>query len=572
MHHYSQLIGKIYDAAQEPTHWVELLAELEEICGGLTGDMQHGEEVLEPHFLRALKINQQTRQLKQENRTSAAILNRLPIGILVVNRNAVPVSLNARAKTLLNHQTVLRIHLGSLVCDSTQQTKQLHQLIQQCISNPQEYQGEPLQVCDSRGQATSLWITPSNSQCNKEDEDEYAVIYLSSPLIRPECNARALRETYDLSEAETRLIKTLVNGCNNLNEAAELLGLSIHTVRTQMKKVFEKTDTSSQLEIVKKVLRSPEMIVGESLQLESVADFLNAEWPGDTSGKKAALFDGRKLAYSEYGDAEGYPVLYFHSNTGGELECDHGNDVLLQHGIRLISVSRPGFGESDRSPQYSLLNHAEDIKQLLDQLGIQSCAILSLSSGAAHALACCHHMPERVRHVCMIGPTGLQISKDDIALYTGSFGARIFAKLTMSMPKVMLQVIEIGHNMFSHDIESFWQKVDTYLCDNDRLEISKHRESMIRAFLQANQRGNKQTAKEIALLIQPWGFEPANIQTPVTVWHGQHDLFTPIAVCRNMVARLQNVELHEIEHEGFYMTFKQWPNIIENLAKQLQLE
>ncbi|MDQ6997576.1 MAG: alpha/beta hydrolase, partial [Mariprofundus sp.] len=265
----------------------------------------------------------------------------------------------------------------------------------------------------------------------------------------------------------------------------------------------------------------------------------------------------------------GYPVLYFHSNTGGELECDHGDEVLLQYGIRLISVSRPGYGESDSSPQYSLLNHAEDIKQLLDQLSIQHCAILSLSSGATHALACCHHMPERVRHLCMVGPTGLQISKDAIALYAGSFGARIFARLSLSMPKVMQQVIEIGHNMFSHDLESFWQKVDPYLCDNDRLEISKHRESMISAFLQANQRGNRQAAKEIALLIQPWDFEPANIQTPVTVWHGQQDPFTPIAVCRNMVARLQNVELHEIEHEGFYMTFKQWPNIIEGLAKNI---
>ena len=62
-----------------------------------------------------------------------------------------------------------------------------------------------------------------------------------------------LRATYGCTAREATLAGALTDGCT-LAEAATTLGISIHTARTHLKRVFRKTGTSRQTELLRLVL------------------------------------------------------------------------------------------------------------------------------------------------------------------------------------------------------------------------------------------------------------------------------------------------------------------------------
>ena len=62
-----------------------------------------------------------------------------------------------------------------------------------------------------------------------------------------------LRATFGCTAREATLALTLSRGCT-LAEAAGVLGISIHTARTHLKRVFRKTGTKRQTELLRLVL------------------------------------------------------------------------------------------------------------------------------------------------------------------------------------------------------------------------------------------------------------------------------------------------------------------------------
>src|SRR3954471_10418484 len=116
------------------------------------------------------------------------------------------------------------------------------------------------------------------------------------------------------------------------------------------------------------------------------------------------LGDGRTLAYAECGDPDGWPVLGCHGSPSSRLER-HVEDpeTYRRWGVRLVVPDRPGFGRSEPSPGRRVLDWPGDVAQLLEHLGIARLAVLSLSGGAAYALACAHVLGERVHAVGILG-------------------------------------------------------------------------------------------------------------------------------------------------------------------------
>src|SRR3954471_5104021 len=116
------------------------------------------------------------------------------------------------------------------------------------------------------------------------------------------------------------------------------------------------------------------------------------------------LRDGRTLAYAEWGDPGGWPVLGCHGSPSSRLER-HVEDpgTSRRWGVRFVVPDRPGFGCSDPQPGRRVLDWPDDVGQLLEHLGIDRFAVLSLSGGAAYALACAHVFADRVHAVGVLG-------------------------------------------------------------------------------------------------------------------------------------------------------------------------
>ena len=114
------------------------------------------------------------------------------------------------------------------------------------------------------------------------------------------------------------------------------------------------------------------------------------------------LSDGRNLAYEEYGDPQGTPVLSFHGCPSSRLDAAPAHPAALSLGIRLISPDRPGIGRSTYQPHRRLLDWPDDVAQLTEALGIERFAAMGWSSGGPYAAGCAARMKERVTNVALL--------------------------------------------------------------------------------------------------------------------------------------------------------------------------
>jgi pimeloyl-ACP methyl ester carboxylesterase len=114
------------------------------------------------------------------------------------------------------------------------------------------------------------------------------------------------------------------------------------------------------------------------------------------------LRDGRALGYAEYGRSDGVVVVSAHGGLVGRLDVAAAAPFAERAGVRLISPDRPGIGLSDPLAERTLLGWADDVAELLDQLGVDRFAAMGWSMGGQYAAALGHAMPTRVLRVAIV--------------------------------------------------------------------------------------------------------------------------------------------------------------------------
>lgn len=67
--------------------------------------------------------------------------------------------------------------------------------------------------------------------------------------MSPESGGKVVAALFGLTEAERRIFENVADGLT-VQETAEKLGIGVSTVRTHLLRVFEKTDTGRQAELV----------------------------------------------------------------------------------------------------------------------------------------------------------------------------------------------------------------------------------------------------------------------------------------------------------------------------------
>jgi pimeloyl-ACP methyl ester carboxylesterase len=120
--------------------------------------------------------------------------------------------------------------------------------------------------------------------------------------------------------------------------------------------------------------------------------------------------DGREVAVCEWGDSSGRPVFYLHGAPGSRLlrhVGPHGSDALYaDHGLRVVTLDRPGYGCSTRRPGHRVVDAADDVAAVADALGLERFGIVGVSAGSPAALASAAALGPRVVRVGMVVAPG----------------------------------------------------------------------------------------------------------------------------------------------------------------------
>lgn len=235
---------------------------------GRSGNYQSHElallELLIPHLQRALQINQRMWQLTHEADVIHGTLQRLTIGVILVDATGTPLFLNKQAEAIVAAGTGLTLSKNALRVPTQAGTQRLHKLIFDATRAPQKTGGTLSIFSPLSQQPLSILVTPLNRE--KEDcfgfdvPNASAAIFLGSAEQQLEFSLEGLNRLYGLTRAEARLATALANG-HSMEKIAEQFGVSKHTVRSQLKSCFRKTGTSRQTELVKLMLCTPAALI-----------------------------------------------------------------------------------------------------------------------------------------------------------------------------------------------------------------------------------------------------------------------------------------------------------------------
>src|ERR1700746_67382 len=115
------------------------------------------------------------------------------------------------------------------------------------------------------------------------------------------------------------------------------------------------------------------------------------------------LHAGAGLAFEEYGDPSGVPVIFCHGWPSSRTMAQLADEPARALGVRIISPDRPGISGSSIHPDRKLSDWPSLVEQLVDKLEIGEFRILAISGGAPYAYATAVTMPERVRAIAIVG-------------------------------------------------------------------------------------------------------------------------------------------------------------------------
>lgn len=188
-----------------------------------------------------------------------AALNKLPMGVVIVDKEAQVLFMNAMAGDIFALSDGVDVGpTGVFRTSMVQETKALHAMIAEAIEGSvmaQEDQeaGAMIVSRPSLKRPFSLLVVPLLGE-NATEQDNVAV-FINDPEKHNELSTTVLARLYGLTEAEARLLQGLILG-KKLETVAAESSVSMNTVRSHLKQVFRKTGTNRQPELVSVVLNS----------------------------------------------------------------------------------------------------------------------------------------------------------------------------------------------------------------------------------------------------------------------------------------------------------------------------
>jgi len=214
--------------------------------------------LIAPHMTRAVKIHRQMSGVAAQNRWAMSALDRLRLGVILLDEQGKPLFINQAAEHLTRGRSGLVAGRTGLALPSAAETARLRRLIADAAmfaTGRGGTAGGCLRVGAAPGSQAALQFHVIPLSRNRSEQPwerslpgGCVAVFVSAPG-RSRLPWGRVAAMHGLTRAEARLGSMLAAGIS-LEEAAEALSVSVQTVRSQLKSVFAKTGVTRQAELV----------------------------------------------------------------------------------------------------------------------------------------------------------------------------------------------------------------------------------------------------------------------------------------------------------------------------------
>ncbi len=264
--------------------------------------------------------------------------------------------------------------------------------------------------------------------------------------------------------------------------------------------------------------------------------------------------DGRSLEVLTGGDPDGFPLLFHGGSPSAAVAYEPTDRAAREEGLRLITYSRPGYGDSTAYPRDEprFVDDVADSATILDTLGVERFISAGWSGGGPRALGCAALMPERclaAASIAGIAPhdgEGLDwkagMAEENVAEYTAAETGReaYAAYLEDQFMPVMLA-----------DADDLGEAMGGLLPPADKAAMDRgFTEWMTETFHRAGAQRTAGVLDDGQAAVRPWGFDIASITVPTLVYQGRQDAMVPFAHGEWLAAHVPGVEAHLTDEDG----------------------
>jgi len=282
-----------------------------------------------------------------------------------------------------------------------------------------------------------------------------------------------------------------------------------------------------------------------------------------------SLHTGRVLDVAVAGPEDGTPLVFHHGAPGARMPFEPFIEATVTRGLRYVSYSRPGFGDSTRQPGRTVADCATDTASILDQLGADRFYVTGWSAGGPHALACAGLLPKRVISAATIAGAA-PYGKPDMADWSACQDPETLEKMKDARAgrfDELRSLLEREEPIFANVTGSEIIAALGNLPEVDKAVLT----STVADFLAVNMREAYRNGiwgmyDEDIALARDWGFDVSQINVPVAVWQGTKDEMVPFTHGQWLANNVPHAQAHFLPGLAHLsLVFECFGNVLDNL-------
>lgn len=216
---------------------------------------------LAPHIRQAFTIHRKLRLHEAVQDAAVEVLDRLPLGAVMLDTEGRPVLANRRAREILAAGDGLECDRDGLRAACSAETGALRRAIADACRTAAGAGTAPGGAValsrPSGGPPLQLLVSPLATRASVAGGTRPAVVvFISDPGSQAQPCEELLRRMYGLTPAEARVAALLVGG-RTAEEITGELEIALNTARTHIKRVLDKTGARSQSDLLRRLLQGP---------------------------------------------------------------------------------------------------------------------------------------------------------------------------------------------------------------------------------------------------------------------------------------------------------------------------
>jgi DNA-binding CsgD family transcriptional regulator len=188
-------------------------------------------------------------QLTRAQAVYLSALEAVPLPLLLLDASHAPLFVHRRAQAVLQLDDGLTLTSAGLVGHDREGMASIRNGITEAI----QMRRRSSLLVPRRSGRSAFVIVIAPLDITPPLDPGVAAILLIDPDASPGIDEAGLRSLYGLTRAEANLVSILARG-RTLEEAADELCVSLSTVRTHLQRVFLKTDTARQAQLLRRLL------------------------------------------------------------------------------------------------------------------------------------------------------------------------------------------------------------------------------------------------------------------------------------------------------------------------------